>query len=236
MMRAKLLALAAAVAAIGAVAMLAAAPASDAHIKYGDEWYFRGSTYTKKNEIKDPVNFIWTGNDDYTYDRDHIEDHMARDWDTDRVGGRSWRRDTLIAPFCKDDQRMFWVIPPDSQTNDLTDWHGIAGISCGSEHHARFWDDRTHAKVTDHGRLYQWAVGGIHHEKVKVSFSGLHHVIDRDWDAVRRQMVRAMHRHCADAKWRYHPGADGVYQKWTNSGFIARISLHHAEDGGCDGW
>jgi hypothetical protein len=63
----------------------------------------------------------------------------------------------------------------------------------------------------------------------------LGHKIDRDWDQVRYEMVRAMHAHCAVARWRYHPGADNEFQGFDNSGFIARLSLHHVSDGGCDG-
>lgn len=94
-------------------------------------------------------------------------------------------------------------------------------------------------------------VGGIHHEHPVAKMScfdticipqGSTHRIDRDWGDVRYMMVRAMHAHCSVARWKYHPGADGVVdcgtygQCYDNEGWIARFSLHHASDGGCAGY
>jgi hypothetical protein len=52
---------------------------------------------------------------------------MADDWDTTRVGGRHWRKDTEINHFCKVDQRAHWLGYP-GQTSDRTDWHGSQGV------------------------------------------------------------------------------------------------------------
>lgn len=87
-------------------------------------------------------------------------------------------------------------------------------------------------------------VGGIHHEHPVVKFiaPGTAHRIDRDWDAMRYLMVRAMHAHCSEARWRYHPGADGMFgcgkygHSYDNEGWLAGFSLHHASDGGCVGY
>ncbi|MTD47614.1 hypothetical protein GKE82_26205 [Conexibacter sp. W3-3-2] len=61
------------------------------------------------------------------------------------------------------------------------------------------------------------------------------HQPDRDWDAVRSQSVAALKRQCSYRRYIYHPGADGPYQGFDNSGYIARISLHPREEGGCAG-
>jgi hypothetical protein len=229
---------------LAAVGVVAITASTSAHFKTGDpdspdsEWYFFGSSYKKgTDERKDPVNFMfYDAGDGSDYTRDRIETHMSDDWNFHRVGGRRWKTDGETNFWCKPGQRMYWTVPPDSQVSDLTDWHGstarFAGY-CGNQHHARFWDDYEHSRRTSRGRRHQWVVGGIHHERVKYKafIIPAGHVIDRDWDIVRREMVRAMGVHCADAAWRYHPGADDLYQKYTNSGFIARISLAHKASG-----
>ena len=74
------------------------------------------------------------------------------------------------------------------------------------------------------------------------TFKGTTHRIDRDWDEMRYMMVRAMNAHCSVARWKYHPGADGVFgcgeygHCYDNEGWLARFSLHHAADGGCVGY
>jgi hypothetical protein len=209
------------------------------------DWYFRGATTDSDDTLKriDPVNFIFLGGlrDNSSYTRDRIEEHMDDDWSTRAVGGQGWRQDEDIRFFCKDDQRMVWVRYPSGATSDKTDWHGstarFPGI-CGDQHHARFWDDLEHRRFVPSGHpdnRNQWAVGGIHHEKVRGAFGG--HDIDRDWDYVRRELVRAMRRHCSESVWEYHPGADGPFgdEGYESSGFIARLSLHHVADGGCEG-
>lgn len=87
---------------------------------------------------------------------------------------------------------------------------------------------------------------GIHHEKAIIKWCdpfigppfpcGTKHKPDRDWDRVRMDMVRAMGKHCSVPRWKYHIGADDEFQGYDNSGYIARFSLHHEDDGGCDGW
>jgi hypothetical protein len=208
-----------------------------------NEWYFRGATYDKDDLTKrvDPINFIFLGGttDFSDYTRDRIETHMRDDWSIRAVGGRRWRRDDQIEFWCKDDQRMIWLGYP-GQTSDKTDFHGSTSrleSICGDQHHARFWDDLEHSRIAPdgHPRRHQWVVGGIHHERLRSAFGG--HDIDRDWDQVRYEMVRAMRRHCAERTWRYHPGADGDFgdEGYDSFGFIARISLHHVADGGCTG-
>jgi len=78
-------------------------------------------------------------------------------------------------------------------------------------------------------------VGGIHHEKIEMKKPCcVTHSIDRDWDTVRIQAVKAMKTHCSYRRWRYPPGARGRFQGYFNSGFIARISLRHRSNG-CQG-
>lgn len=240
---------------------------SQAHYKAGDPnspdgWYFDGaSTSGARDALKDPINFIFYGGtaDQSAYTRDRIEQHMADDWDGNDVGSSPWRKSNAIISFCKVNQRVYWPGDGSNITSDKTDWHGSTSPTsvCTSQTHARFWDDHEHAKVTSgHGALNQWAIGGIHHEHPvgkrkclkplvgpKVcTFVGTTHRIDRDWDAVRYQMVKAMHAHCATAAWKYHPGAHGTFgcgvygACFDNSGYIARFSLHHASDGGCAGY
>lgn len=207
-------------------------------------WFFRGQTFEDKRgrrqDWKDPVNFIFYGgaNDPQEYTRPLIEEHMRDDWSTRAVGGSRWRRDEDIRGYCKSDQYMVWRhLPGAERTADRTDWHGttarFTGI-CGNQHHARFWDDKEHAQGTVHGREKQWAVGSIHHEKTDVTFRGVGHKPDRDWDRVRVEMIKAMRPHCSYRRWKYHPGADHTFQEQTNFGFVARLSLRHTT-GGCGG-
>ncbi|MBA3328073.1 MAG: hypothetical protein H0T43_07210 [Solirubrobacterales bacterium] len=212
--------------------------------KHGD-WFFRGQTFSDKRgrrqDWKDPVNFMFYGgtNDPQEYSRVFIEEHMRDDWSTRAVGGSPWRRDQDIRRVCKDDQYMVWRhLPSSARSADRTDWHGttarFTGV-CGSQHHARFWDDQEHRKGNAlHGREKQWVVGGIHHEKAVLKFCCAGHEVDRDWDRVRVELVKAMRRHCSYRRWKYHPGADHTFQEKTNFGFVARLSLRHAS-GGCAG-
>jgi hypothetical protein len=240
--------------AILAIALVA--PVAGGHYKTGDpddpesEWYFRGQTWDG-DEPKDPVNFIFIGGplDGSDYERERIEEHMVDDWDTRAVGGRRWRRDSNIVNFCKSGHDMKWAHHP-GETKDKSDYHGNTNRFCGNQHHARFWDDLEHERDTNHGRRHQWVVGGIHHEKVIIKWCkppptipelppficGVKHKPDRDWDRVRMDMVRAMRKHCSVPRWRFHIGAKQEFQNYDNSGYIARFSLHHADDGGCEGW
>jgi hypothetical protein len=225
----------------------------------------RGHKDGPRTAVKDPINFMFYGGeaDQTPYTRERIEDHMSSDWDGNDVGTTPWRKSSVIAPFCKVDQRVYW--PGDggaSITSDRSDWHGVASPNeftppCLTQTHARFWDDHEHARITSgHGRLDQWVIGGVHHEhpvtkrkctgevlgqRVCVPY-GTTHKIDRDWDAVRYQMVKAMHAHCATRDWKLHPGAQGRFGAYEgsagfyNSGYIARFSLHHVSDGGCAGY
>jgi hypothetical protein len=232
------------------VAICAAAGVASAHtLTPGGSWYFDGMTYDAddRTERIDPVNFIFAPGplDNTLYDRDRVEQHLNDDWDHHEVGGSGWRTDSGIRSFCKDDQRMFWENVT-ARTSDKTDWHGSTaqhGGICGRQHHARFWDDQEHARQTgNHGPEDQWAVGGIHYERVIDREGELpKHKIARDWDIVRHQLIRAMHEHCSDAAWRYHPDADSgegrKTQGYNNLGFIARLSLRHvASPGSCEGW
>lgn len=242
--------------AITTIACLGAACSAQAHYKAGPNdsgnWYFDGaSTSGPRDALKDPLNFIFYGGsaDQTAYTKARIEQHMVDDWDTSAVGGRPWRQDSIVAKLCKIDQRVYWLNENfTATTSDKTDWHGTTSrmSMCGAQTHARFWDDQEHARfTTTHGREDQWVVGGIHHEhpvaKLKI-LPGTTHRIDRDWDAMRYLMVRAMHAHCSEARWKYHPGADGVFgcgdygHCYDNEGWLARFSLHHASDGGCAGY
>jgi hypothetical protein len=207
-------------------------------------WYFDGMTYDTGDRTKrmDPVNFMFAPGpaDNSLYDRDRIEQHMNDDWNHKAVGGSGWRTDFGVRPWCKQDQLMFWENVTE-RTSDKTDWHGTTarfGGICGKQHHARFWDDQEHARQTGtHGSEDQWAVGGIHHERtIRKKPCCVGHRPDRDWDVVRRELVRAMAAHCSEVAWRYHPDADGVIQGYMNYGFIARISLRHVASGPCDGF
>jgi hypothetical protein len=209
--------------------------------KYGD-WYFRGMTFEKEArplKAKDPINVIFYGGaDDLTdYSRARIENHMSQDWDTDWVGGSPWREDSLVVGFCKVDQIARWRNLP-GETGDLTDWHGTTAMIrpvCGKQHHLRFWDDKEHADATSHGRRHQWAIAGAHYDRPAAKFCCVKHVVDRDWDHVRMEVVYAMHKHCSYGKWKYHPGADGAdIQGFGNFGFIARFSMRHVS-AGCAG-
>ena len=231
------------------VALFATDLASGHTRRASGTWYFDGMTYKPKDPTArmDPVNFIFAPGplDDTLYDRDRIEQHMFDDWNEDAVGGRRWRRDGDVSFWCKGDHRMYWE-NGSARTSDKTDWHGttaLLGDFCGNQHHARFWDDQEHKRQTDgptdpHGPEDQWAVGGIHHERVirkKPCCAG--HKPDRDWDTVRRELVLAMGRHCSETAWRYHPDADGVIQGYASYGLIARLSLRHvASSGTCEGW
>ena len=79
-------------------------------------------------------------------------------------------------------------------------------------------------------------MGGLHHEHPVGArkLIPLKHVIDRDWDRVRVEMTKGMRIHCSVRRWKFHPQADGIWQNYENSGFIARISLRHRSQG-CDG-
>lgn len=222
------------------------APAG-AHYKTGNpdesasDWYFRGGTI--QNGVKtDPINFIFYGGskDTTAYTRERIQTHMVDDWDIAKVGGRRWHSDNEMIRLCKQDQRVQWLGYP-GETSDKSDWHGATlstGGICGNQHHARFWDDLEHKRQNpEHGDFGQWVVGGIHHEKVVRKRPGccVAHVPDRDWDSVRLEMIRALYKHCSVRRWKYHPGAD-FSRVFENSGYIARFSLHHRSDGGCDGY
>jgi hypothetical protein len=207
-------------------------------------WYVDGVTYdTKTGEVKDPINFVFMGGpaDTSDYTRERIETHLNDDWDTDAVGGSGWRTNGEIFGPCKDDQIVKWLNYP-GVLEEKTDWHGSTSTKrlCKNQMHARFWDDSDHARNTaGHGRLHQWAIGGVHHEKVKPHFPCCFgHKINRDWDVVRREVVKGMRAHCSEVSWRYMNTAAGDadrFQGYDNLGFVARISLHHFSDGGCAG-
>jgi hypothetical protein len=234
--------------AILSVGALGLVSGSSAHVKRSaDEWYFEGVS-RKGDDPKDPINFIYMPGsvDTSEYTRDRIETHMNDDWNTDLVGGRPWRKHDEISRWCKQDQNLTWLFG-DEEDSDKSDFHGTTSRIkqvCGNQHHARFWDDYEHWKITNHGARHQWVVGGFHHEKVVLKYKwwcDCHlpsHKIDRDWDVARRELVRGMRKHCSRQAWDTHAGAvmsteEG--QGFENSGLIARLSLHHRDDGGCAG-
>jgi hypothetical protein len=231
---------------LSAALLLLLPGAADTHTRVGETWYWDGRTYDADDptQREDVVNVIFAGgpNDTSAYTRTRIEFHMADDWNHARIGGSAWRPDSFIANYCKTDQRMYWEDGP-ARTSDLTDWHGSTATHaeyCGPQHHGRFWDDQEHARQTgDHGPEDQWALAAMHHEKV-IRKNPLGHKIDRDWDTVRRETVRAMGAHCSESTWRYHPDVDGgndnLIRGWQSLGFMARISLRHRSSGSCEGW
>jgi hypothetical protein len=185
---------------------------------HGKDWYFYGSTFTDDDDRdrKDPVNIIFKGGEGL-----HNADDIALDIDAiwDDHWGNMKRR------FCRDDQRMVWRDLHGHNITDRTDQHQMTNCGPGSQYHIRIWDDHEHAKITEHGSLGQWSVGGVHYETFGLKFPCcFHHKITRDWDAVRSQAVSALHDFCSYRRWRYHAGADRTYQGYTNSGYIARIS------------
>lgn len=224
------------------------------------QWYFTGSTYKDRPLVpsnrKDPVNIIFYGaGDSSPYTRARIEAHMDDDWNTSAVGGRSWKTDSEIWAPCKDNQYVGWFGYPGFDS-DRSDWHGSTSLKvpifapppappvpigykagCFRQHHLRFWDDLEHRRVASSGThaANDWVIAGAHHEKVIGKVCCFGHKVDRDWDRVRVEVVKAMGKHCTYRRWKYVPQADGVYQKYTNSGFLARISLKHHADGGCAG-
>jgi hypothetical protein len=153
-----------------------------------------------------------------------------------------WRYGDMRSRVCKAAQRMIWRNLRGRTTSDKQDFHRMTNCP-GRQFHFRGWDDQEHSRlVGDHPRN-QWIVGGIHHEKLKLKICGrgfargpcgFTHKIDRDWDRVRVEAVKAMSRHCSYRRWRHHPGADRPHQNYTNSGFLARISLRHVS-AGCRG-
>jgi hypothetical protein len=212
------------------VALSATAQVAQGHMSRNDDWYFHGSTYKEMPPVaenrKDPVNLIfYRGRGDKT--NAVVGAHISDDW---RYGDMSSR-------FCKESQRMVWRDIRGNRISDKQDFHRMT-YCFGRQFHFRAWDDYEHAKIAgDHPR-YQWVVGGIHHEKMRPKWCGrgglrgwcgFTHKPDRDWDRVRVEAVKAMSRHCSYRRWRHHPGAERPYQGYTNSGYLARISLRHVD-------
>jgi hypothetical protein len=229
---------------------LVSAPSGQAHYWTATEnWYFEGKTRHKDNfSTSDPVNFMFMqGSADHSpYTRTRIEQHMKDDWKSvPGFGGRPWRKDSEILSKCRSDQRMTWVNHGSTNitSNDVTDWQGATTVppGCGPQHHARFWDDFEHDRDTNnHGDRHQWVLGSIHHENLNATadFPPVKHEIDRDWDLVRVDVTKAMAEHCRLKQWAHHTDAvldKDAGQGFTNSGFIARLSLQHAT-GGCTGY
>lgn len=224
--------------------VLTVASLAVADVQVNGQWVFRGSLYTEKPAREehrlDPLNVIFYKGGGFV-DNTRVNDHLNADWDTRQVGGRPWRKHNEIFPHCKDGKYALWRHLP-GRNVDLADQHGTTARFahiCGNQHHARLWDDYEHSKGRVHERG-QWVISGFHHEKVifkrvlgHIKTPG--HKPDRDWDRVRVEVVKAMRRHCSYRRWKYHPGAHHWYQGYQNFGYIARISMHHVADGGCDG-
>lgn len=224
--------------ALGTLGVLVLSAAARGHTNEGNDWYFWGSTYKgdpPPNESKrlDPVNIIFYKGGGLV-EKSDVGAHITDDW----------RYGTMKSRICQTAQRMYWRELRGQRTSDRQDMHRMT--TCLRQYHTRLWDDWEHSKITNHSR-YQWMVGGIHHERVKgklncswpslntpvCTFAGTHK-IDRDWDKVRVEAVKAMDRHCTTRHWKYHPGAHRTYQGYTNSGWIARISMRHVS-AGCGG-
>jgi hypothetical protein len=199
-----------------------AASQAEAHLyesRYN--WYLYGSTYRDRpptaSNRSDPVNLIfYRGRGHKSPSR--VGAHISKDW---RYG--------TMRDDCAGDQYMVWRDMHGNRDSDKTDMQRVTG--CGTRYHIRGWDDYEHWKLrNDHGDIYQWVIGNVHHERD----NGSGHTIDRDWDSVRVSAVKAMSAHCSYRRWRYHPGADRTYQGFTNAGYLARISMRHVADG-CSG-
>lgn len=204
------------------LAMVGASYAS-AGVKKGSDWYFRGSTYRDKavKQRVDPVSLLFLGGGgDVTSFR--VGSHLVNDWTAGSM--------QPTPPVCRSNQYMRWRHLPGGDV-DKTDISYNTSRTCKRQFHFRGWDDYEHSTGTGHVR-FQWLVGGIHHEN-RGAFSLGHH-IDRDWDLVRYEAVKAMKRHCSYLAWRFHPGAAREYQGIGNTGYIARISMRHTSEG-CGG-
>lgn len=241
--------------------LLIAAQDSMAHTKQpGGGWYFRGQIFEKsdagyaghRSAITDPVNMIWYGGTD-RYSTGAVENHLDNHWDTSRVGGSGWRKHDEIFSRCKTDQIMVWRGLP-GRDADRTDRHGSTArkrLICGKQHHMRMWDDYEHDKLAGpaHER-YQWVVGGIHYDKIGLLRPTLTcptggpisqcsvglkkpkgHVPGRSWTVARHQMRRALHRLCGERAWKLHRGAQGWFQNYYNTGYLARMTLREKTQG-----
>lgn len=199
------------------------------------DWYFYGAIFGKmpptKEHRSDPVNLI------FYRGRGHkspaiVGSHISNEW----------RYGAMRSRFCGSNERMVWRDLRGGRISDKQDLHRMT--SCNHAYHFRGWDDYEHSKITVHNR-YQWVVGGIHHEHIVVTthcfgapapicITSFNHKIDRDWDTVRVQAVKAMSAHCSYRRWQYHPGAHHTFHGFTSSGWIARLSMRHVA-AGCSG-
>jgi len=247
--------------ATAALVLLLPAQDSMAHTKQpGGGWYFRGQTFDdgdagragQRSARKDPVNVIWYGGTHH-YSTSAVENHLDNHWDASKVGGSGWRKHDEILSLCKQDQIMVWRGLP-GRDADKTDRHGSTARNryiCGSQHHTRLWDDYEHDKLAGaaHDR-YQWVVGGIHYDKVGIlrptancppsapvtaCTAGVkkvpNHIPGRSWNVARHQMRRALHGLCGERAWKLHTGAQGWFQGFYSTGYLARMTLREKSQG-----
>lgn len=206
--------------------------------------------------IKDPLNVVWYGGSG-VYSLANVESHYDANWDASKVGGSGWRKHDQIFRMCKVDQIVVWR-GRQGRDADLTDRHGSTAGSrflCGNQHHVRLWDDYEHDKLDPaahdgpaDGRN-QWVLGGMHYDKpvvlpqkcrltsgspfaVNCDFKGLFsHVPGRSWNVARHQMRRALHRLCGERAWKVHPGAQGWFQGFYSTGYLARMTTREKSQG-----
>lgn len=216
------------VAAFAITALLAGGGSVWAHYRTGGDWYFYGSFYesTTPHDAtrKDPVNLIFFGGGLVT--NSGVASHIETDWRYGRM---------RHSKICNSKMYAIWRFMPGRGSDNADFQRSNKALPCNNQYHVRGWDDYEHWQGTAHGNRYQWVIAGVHHEDVKYKFPCcFHHVIDRDWDSVRVEAVKAMSAHCSYRHWQYHPGAHRTYQGFTNYGYIARISMRHVS-AGCDG-
>jgi len=197
----------------------------------GKEWYFFGADYDG-NKRSDPLTFTFY--------------RGAGPKSPGRVGAHvteEWRYGAMRDRDCRSPHTLTWRNLRGGSNKDKNDLE--RSTACNTRFHMRAWDDFEHQKLApDHGNRRQWMIGSVHHEHyvVKTKCYGIttpvctvkrKHKIDRDWDAVRIQTVKAMSAHCSYRRWRMHPGAKGDFGGQDSSGYIARLSMRHAP--GCRG-
>jgi hypothetical protein len=148
------------------------------------------------------------------------------DWHAPRNPGEGMTRP---APLCNTGAYM--VFRDMHGRHDFVQHDTALQTRCysGPDYHIRLWSDHKHQEQTGdaHGRQDQWVAGGIHHERRAKNH---HHHIDMDWDAVRFHMVKSLASDCHSRRWKVHPGAVDTFQKFDNTGVVARITVQREGD------
>ena len=112
---------------------------------------------------------------------------------------------------------------------------GLLYNACVNEYHYRWWDDTTHAALTNygtskdrHGAEGQFVIGGVHFETRAAT--GKHHIA-RDWYLVRNQSIHYERGICSMPRYLYNPAGDSatgnhLFQGHRSDGWIGYLSLH----------